>query len=760
MLMHYALRVARLMPCVIAAATVLTGCGGDNNVRPQAQIEIKTLSNRADLLSDDDALVEIVLSKDVGIDSLRVDLDGRDVRGVFARRSDGRIKGVLTGLKNGANVLTARLGSSGARLTLTNHPRGGPVFAGPQVQPWICATPMAEPASATTPATNASGLGTTATDAQCNIATEYKFFYRTTEQCSQSPRGGGAGGGSGTRCFKPYDPTSPAPADLAQTTTDRNVTVPYIVRVERGTLDRGIYDLAVLFDPAKPWDVHEPQPGWNRKLLWTFGGGSGVPHRQTAPASSWQIDYALARGFMVGASSLTDQALNSNHVVASETVLMAKEHIVDSYGELRYTIGTGCSGGSIMQLQLASLYPGLLNGLQPSCTYPDSYSTSMEVWDCVLLGNYFKTPQFVALTSGLSAQQVSAKKAVIAGHLDDKACPAWANSFGSANNPGVYVNARGQKTNNCQLLEAQVYDPAKNPDSVRCTAPEYAKSIWGLRPGTRIAPRTTDNVGIQYGLQAFAAGKLSAEEFVVLNEQIGGTDVDMNRIAQRAAADPQALDIAYEVGIISDARQWAKVPIIDLRGNDNSAIHMNWRAFAVRDRLDRGNGNHDNQVIWRFGPGLVPPQQLTVDSLTTMDKWLANIEADRSDAPQERKVVKNKPAEAFDFCYIGTDYQKKITDTTACDADPILKYYASPRQVAGGPLAENILKCQLKPLKRSDYPAGLDDEQWSRLQKVFRTGVCDWSRPGAGMQASVPWQTFASGPRGRPLPPPPISKRL
>ena len=73
-----------------------------------------------------------------------------------------------------------------------------------------------------------------------------------------------------------------------------------------------------------------------------------------APNTAWQqADYALARGYLVAQSAHTDQQLNSNHVVAAETVMMGKEHVIERYGEIRYTIGVGCSGGSIMQLQLA-----------------------------------------------------------------------------------------------------------------------------------------------------------------------------------------------------------------------------------------------------------------------------------------------------------------------------------------------------------------------------------------------------------------------
>ena len=218
----------------------------------------------------------------------------------------------------------------------------------------------------------------------------------------------------------------------------------------------------------------------------------------------------------------------------------------------------------------------------------------------------------------------------------------------------MYTHPRTNKsTNNCHLRDSQVYDASKNPNGVRCSIAEYAIATWGAMPGTRIARRTNDNVGIQYGLKALAAGQIGADEFVTLNEKIGGTDLDMNLTAQRMVADDEALRIAYQAGIIGDAKQWAKVPIIDWRGNDNSNIHMNWRAFAVRERLDRVNGGHGNQVIWRYGPGLLPPPHLMVESLVTIDKWVAAIKADTSAARLEEKVLKNRPAEAFDYMEIG-----------------------------------------------------------------------------------------------------------
>jgi hypothetical protein len=166
----------------IAAAVVAAVCVGESiaQVRPRP-LQIVTLSNRADLVSGGDAFVEIILPDHAPLQQLKVRVGNRDVSSAFARRADGRITGVITGLAVGANVVTAdSAGANAASLTITNHPIGGPVLSGPQPLPFVCATPVAMPAVGNTPASNASGLSTVAYDAQCNIATEFKLYYRTT----------------------------------------------------------------------------------------------------------------------------------------------------------------------------------------------------------------------------------------------------------------------------------------------------------------------------------------------------------------------------------------------------------------------------------------------------------------------------------------------------------------------------------------------------------------------------------------------------
>lgn len=124
-------------------------------------------------------------------------------------------------------------------------------------------------------------------------------------------------------------------------------------------------------------------------------------------------------------------------------------------------------------------------------------------------------------------------------------------------------------------------------------------------------------------------------------------------------------------------------------------------------------------------------------------------------------LIQAKPPTAFDLCYLtgDTTFSSPVTDMAVCDADPRLARHSSPRQVAGGPLAENILKCQLKPLNAADYaPVSFTSAQLARLQAAFASGVCDWNLPGVGQQPAASPLTFVDGPGGEPLPPAPISQ--
>ncbi len=793
---------------LLLASTVFMGPMAANPGGDWNQFEIRTLSNRADLISGGDALVEVSVPKNVPLNQVSLSLNGHDVTGAFtANAAAHTLRGLLTGLVEGRNdfVASESHGERAVRLVITNHPIGGPVLLGSQTTPWICATPTPVAESGNTPASNASGLTTFSVDAQCNITTEHKLFYRTTNSpCSTAlPDPSPPAPAPTNNCFKPYT-VGTTPPDLAMTTTNAGLTVPYIVRVERGTLNRGIYDIAVLFDPASatPWTALSPQPQWNGKVLYSFGASTGQPRLQFRSEQNWADDSALSRGFMVVDNSLTDSLFDSNRVLNAETLMMMKEHIVDAYGEIKYLMGNGCSGGSIQQNTAASIFPGLLDGIQPSCDFPDSITTGLEVTDCVLLVNVYAGPEWTALMAGKTQTEINLKKAAINGHLSRVGCQQWNNAFGFNNMPGNYIPVnvidpaagtgaiapQGAPRNNCRLPAALVYDPVTNRNGTRCGDPDLAAAVWGTTanenaPGSVRARQTGDNVGIQYGLKALLAGVITPEEFVTLNEKIGGVDADSNRRAARSTADLAALDIAYRAGIVSSGKNLGKLPIIDSRGWDEQGIHYIWRSFAERARIDAANDdNHGNQVMWRYGGfipqvglfGLLPttPAQIaavTVKSFVTMDTWLSNL---NTSAPKETlnsvrtqaEVIAAKPAAAVDLCFLNNDpnFLTPVFDMAVCDADlPLpdglgrLAKRASPRQVAGGPLAENILKCQLKPLNSADYsPVVLSSAQLDRLHAVFPDGICNWDRPGVGQQRAASPLTFADGPGGERLPAP------
>jgi len=750
-----------------AVAAVLASAVNAAAPRPMAP-QIVVLSNRADLISGGDALVEIKWPTRVRAAAEKITLNGASVASAFAQRPNGRYMGLVTGLKDGDNVLAASSGEAGSRITITSHPIGGPVFSGAQLRPWVCATPVATtvtvagPAGsspATAPATTkVSGLGSDPLDEQCDATPAYTYYYRK----ASAPTTCAFGIAGGDACYTPYDPEArPVDADIASFTNDRGVVVKDLIRVERGAINRGMYTLVSMFDPRDanaPWT---PPKGWNGKLVWLFGASASHSRFQTGPVRSLfeaSGGLGLQRGFMVAMSSLTDHGTNSNDVLGAETLMMVKERITERYGEIRYTIGDGCSGGSIKQLAIASAYPGLLDGIQPQCTYADALTPFIEIPDCGdLQANYYaNNPNGQALTA--------AQRAAINGHDNTGFCAVWIRAFLPAMDP--------TRAQNCGFPANYplVFNLRDNPKGIRCTAVDHLASVLGTFTGadgiTR-APTIVDNVGVQYGVKALRDAVVSAEEFVRLNEGAGGYDNDLVWHPQRSSARADALAIQYRSGLVSDGRQLAKVPIIDMRGNQAGAgdIHANWRPYSVRDRLDRDAGSHENQVIWKFNStgGAAPPgPALMRKAFTTMDTWLAAIEADHRPDPAAIKVRRNRPAAARDFCIATTGATDADLAATFDIEDPAcpVKQQSSPRQIAGGPRAENVYKSQLKPLDFSDAAYGdvrFSDEQKSRLRAVFPDGVCDWSRPGVGQVPANPWTTFAAGAGGRPLGPPPTS---
>ena len=175
--------------------------------------EILVLSNRADLISGGDALVQINLPPGLPTNGFKILLNGTLVNNMFAMRPNGRFQGVVTGLVNGDNNLTVRSILGNAQITITNHPNGGPVFSGGgQLQPWICATQAVTTVSVTAPddpsltgttSTRANGLSSDPVDAQCNTPIEYLYYYYPQAKVGTGCTLGITGGNP---CYVAYDP--------------------------------------------------------------------------------------------------------------------------------------------------------------------------------------------------------------------------------------------------------------------------------------------------------------------------------------------------------------------------------------------------------------------------------------------------------------------------------------------------------------------------------------------------------------------------
>jgi Tannase-like family of unknown function (DUF6351) len=703
-----------------AASTAATAA----KTRPRAigarhLVQIKVLSTRADLVSGGEALTQVVLPRATRASSVRVELGRRNVTGLFGTRPNGKFEGLLTGLRLGANALTVRIhGGYGARLTITNHPIGGPVLSGPQIQPWLCQ----------------SG----ATDKQCDQAPTFAYYYLPVSQTGS----GSCAAGECTSPFEPYDPSNPPPASaIATATTTEGVTVPFIIRQETGYIDRDQYAIATLWQPGKPWQPWAPQPQYNGRLVIMHGASCDTTYG-TGTAPGVQDEKVLGGGFIVMSNALDNAGHNCNLLTEAESLEMTKEWVIDHYGEIKWTIGSGCSGGSLVQQQVANAYPGIYQGITPQCSFTDAWSSAMEYEDYYMLLNYFenKDPQDLWGPTQISA-------------VIEHPNPANPVTFTTViPNSGVADRA------NCPDLPAsEEWNAQTNPHGVRCTLEDYMVNLFGRDPSTGYANVPFSNVGIQYGLDALRNGQITAQQFVDLNAHVGGLDVNGHISPTRGGGQLIAFERAYRSGAVDTASNLNDVAIIDLRGPDVGSFHDVYRTYALRDRLLQNFGTAANQILWQGPVPLIGDSTFADDAVFAMDNWLARVYADHRSVPLSRKIIQDKPDTVADRCTNGSG-----TDVPFESCQEIVQAYGTPRFGADEPKTDDVLDCRLKPLDRSNYPVTFTDAQWKELQQAFPTGVCDYSKPGIGQGPTTPWLTYQDAGGnviygGRPLGPAPAS---
>jgi hypothetical protein len=754
--------------------------GHDDRDGPFGLVELAVLSGPAEYVSGGDARIAVRAAPGLR-DKLELRLNGKLVQGVLVPVASG-LEGVVTGLVEGRNTLEVRhkhFGILRDRLVLTNYPINGPIYSGPQQQPFVCTTtqgavgrqPLVESATAPGfPVFDAGGtkIGYSKT---CSIETFVSYWYRST----------------GNQ-WKPLPTDGSTPADMAKTTLADGREVDFVVRQERGTINRFLYSFAMLAPRGE--NLAAPDLSlWNKRLQYWFQGGVAIGHTQgTLHSGSMNADI-LRTGTAIVHSSGNNTGTHYNLQLAAETAMMTKERFVERYGVPLYTYGLGGSGGAIQQYILAQNQPGILDAALPVQSYPDMVTQTIHVGDCELLEHYMDAtdranPKWRVTKNrswlvGMNAEEGFAKVNDALAPLktalgystavgSSECVPAWRGLTPLAMNPWY-----GQAPNQ------QLYEPQSDIAAIRWTHYDDLRNVYGV-DATGAARPTWDNVGVQYGLRSLKQGLITPDEFIDLNFKIGGwkhpsdmvqegfpffgtSQAEINKAltlpgyfdpwsvrnmnlspapdqpAPRTHGDPIAMRAAYTSGHVFDGDM--PLPTIDHRQYLERELDMHnvHQSFAVRKRVLEKMGSSDHLVIW-FTDTLPnqPKASQSMDAIAVMDEWMANIRAN-----PKKGIARNRPARAVDSCfdvsgqliYAGDDAWNGILDTLppgpCTQRFPI---YATSRIVAGAPIEGGIYQCALKPVDRAlvdgTYaPWRPNTEAAAKLKQIFPEGVCDYSRP-------------------------------
>jgi hypothetical protein len=666
------------------------------------------------LVSGEQLLLAVKARSAFAANHVRVFLNGHDVTSSFHSDSASSLLGLVTGLRQGNNLVTAITLGGVAALQVDDHPITGPVFSGPQQTPFFCET-------------TAFGLAP-ATQPLCSAPTTVSYMYKNT-----------AGQ------FKTLaDPTT-RPADLANATVN-GTTVPYIVRLEQGTIDRGVYQIAALYDGKDP-SPFSPDTSWNGRLVYTFGGGCNAGYHQGSTTGGVINDLFLSQGYAVASNTLNVLDNNCSPIISAEAAMMTKEHFIETYGPVAHTIGWGGSGGAIQQYDIAESYPGILNGIVPSISFPDPFTTGGPVTDCRLLDTYID-----ANPGALSA----AAQQAVAGFLDYTSCRSWDATFAS----------RATPTDSCSAaIPVSVrWDPVTNPTGVKCESTEQVVNQLGRDPNTGFVRSLLDNVGVQYGLNALKSGAITPDQFVTLNAKIGGLTMLGKPGPAREVADPQGLNAAYADDLVnSGSLGLRKTPVIDQRLDLDSAgfgndIHTSDWSFVMRARLQEANGTAANQVIIDTAPTAAEIAATNSFELDAMDRWLTAIDNDHHGGGLRRKVIADRPADVSDGCYLSATQriQAPVTDPATGPCAALYPVGTNPRTATGQPLSMMALKCQLQKLNFNSYGVTFTPAQQATLQTTFPDGVCNYNKKGVAQRGPIgDWLSYGDETTGL-TPPTPI----
>jgi hypothetical protein len=743
-------KIARLVGIVVCLALAVAACSGDdgdesgsgagasNTEAEPTGLTLEAVSTRPELVTGGDVLVAVDGAGDQEV-SLTVDGEVVDVEWTAADDGAGETTALVTDLDEGEHELVATAGDDEASLTVVDHPVTGPLFSGPHLPMPACST-------------ETFGLGAPVDD-DCSAAAPVVSWTYVNE--------------AGERL--PLDDPTVVPGDAA---TVGDGDTPFILREEKGTLNRSVYWITVLDpspDPDDPdaWD----DAAWNGRLVYEFGGGCGVTYSQGFKLLGEPDLSILEAGYAHATSTLNTFQVTCNAVTSAETTLVVKEHFSEQYGVPALTIGSGGSGGAIQQYQIVQNYPGLLDAAAPMLPFPDAVSIATDVLDCGLLERAYR--------EGVAEGWTDEQRLAVTGHLAAGTCTFWEQTFVPNVNPttGCTLDLLSAASGAIDGLSGGVppgledslaYDADTNPDGLRCTLQDGNVNILGRDPETGFAERPWDNVGVQYGLEALNDGTITFEQFADLNDAIGSFDIDGEWVDERAEATEVSIETAYETGLVNEGGgDLRRIPIIsvNLWTDDQGDIHTRDRAFAARERVRLADGTlPPNLMIWTRG---LPEGENLVDSLTgsvslglevvtVLDEWATAAAEEEgadpdalSDAEIGEILEQTRPDDAIDNCVTAAGERVSALDLYESDG-PCTDPYpvsGSPRTTAGAPLRNDILKCERQSVPEAVdagvYEVELTDEQVARLEAVFPDGVCDWTKAGeARTELGAPWRSY------------------
>jgi hypothetical protein len=762
----------------LAVACLLAACGGDSsssNDAPSAGLRV--VSSAPQWVSGGDARVAVSGSSSLlGEAQLRLNGETVDLSGFELR--DGALEGVIDGLEEGDNTLLVRHPDHGtlARLTLTNHPVEGPMFSGPHQYPFVCTTVSELGKQPLVDTDGDEGFPVYDDNDQqiglsrdCGIEPYTEYWYRTTGDE-----------------YKPLPEGASRPADMATTTLMDGREVDFVVRWERGTINRFIYSIAMLAEAGE--EEGSLDTGlWNGRLMYRFQGGVGIGHTQGS------MDYnrralqpdVLGQGYAIIYSTGTRMSEHYNMQVGGETALMVKERFVEEYGEPLYTVGLGASGGAIQQYVYAQNHPGLIDAAIPVQSYPDMVTQTIHIGDCELLEHYMDVTdqgneKWQTTTNRTWLVGLNATDAVPDPLYDAKQLLGYGGAPGSTE---CVESWRGLTplTMNPYYGQADNQDQMQPPGlmaTVNWSHYDDLRNIYGV-DGDGYPNTLFDNVGVQYGLQALLDGNITEEEFLALNEQVGGWKDQKDMVqegfpflyseedvmgdpslfdpwsrrnmtlsedpavpAPRTEGSLAAMNGAYTSGMVFHGESGG-IPIIDWRPYLEHELDMHnvHQSFVVRQRMEDFAGHADNQVIWFTDARPEEDFSHVPMALEVIEDWMANIRAN-----PDQSVAANRPALARDSCFAtdgtliarGDDvWDGALDDAPAGACTREFPIYTTSRIVAGAPTEGDVFKCGLKPVATalSDGTYGdwePDGDQIARLNAIFPDGVCDYSQPDQG----------------------------